>query len=77
VGTGQNLPVSPDALQNALGPDVIGQLANRFGLSQDQASSGLAQVLPELVNQMTPHGAVPEGEHDLISDALSQLAPRT
>ena len=57
--------------------DIISQLAKRFNLSEEQASNGLAQVLPELVNQMTPQGAVPGDQHDMISDALRQLAPHT
>jgi uncharacterized protein YidB (DUF937 family) len=76
VGTGQNIAVSPNQLRDAIGPDVIGQLAQRFGVSESQATGSLAQVLPELVNQMTPQGQVPADHHDLISDALAQLAPR-
>lgn len=77
VSSGHNLPVSPDQLRDAVGPDILGQLASHFGMTQEQASSGLAQVLPELVNQMTPAGDVPPNQHDMISDALNQLAPRT
>jgi len=77
VGTGQNLPVSPDQLRSAIGPDILNQLASHFGMSPDQASTSLAQVLPELVNQMTPAGQVPHQQHDMISDALDQLAPRS
>jgi len=76
VGAGGNIPVSPDQLSNALGPGVIGQLAQHFGMTEEQATSGLAKVLPELVNQMTPEGQVPADHHDMISDALSQLAPK-
>ena len=76
VGTGRNLPVSSDQIRDAVGPDVIGPLAQHFGLSEEQASGSLAQVLPELVNQMTPQGQVPPEHHDLISDALAQLAPK-
>ena len=77
VGTGRNMALSGDDLRDAVGPDVIGQLANHFGLSEEEATSGLAQVLPELVNEMTPEGEIPPDHEDLISDALRQLAPRT
>lgn len=33
----------------------------------------LAQTLPELVNQLTPEGKVPENHEDLLSQALAQL----
>ena len=76
VGTGSNMAVSPDELRDALGPGVLDQLASHFGMTQSQASESLSEVLPELVNQMTPEGQLPDNDNDLISDALRQLSPR-
>lgn len=59
VGTGANQPVSPDALGSALGPDLMGTLGGLLGGNGSQASSVLAQVLPGLVDQLTPQGRVP------------------
>jgi uncharacterized protein YidB (DUF937 family) len=77
VSTGDNMPVSPDDLQQAFGPDELAQLASQYGLSTDEAANGLAQVLPEVVNQMTPAGEVPVDDRDMISEALASLARRT
>jgi uncharacterized protein YidB (DUF937 family) len=77
VGTGANMPVSADQVTQALGAGGLGQLASKFGLSPDQASGGLAQLLPELVNQMTPAGQVPENHQDMISEALAMLTRKT
>ena len=76
VSTGDNLPVTGDQLQQALGSGELAQLASRFGLTPEQASQGLAEVLPEVVNHMTPSGELPANDHDLISEALAQLRPR-
>ena len=76
VSTGDNLPVTADQLQQALGSGDLAQLATRFGLTPEQASQGLAQVLPEVVNRMTPSGALPANDQELISNALAQLQPR-
>jgi uncharacterized protein YidB (DUF937 family) len=59
VGPGANQPIEPSHLGNALGPDVVSQLAQRTGLSQQQILDGLAQVLPQLVNNLTPNGRLP------------------
>ncbi len=59
VGAGANQPVSPDALGSALGPDLMGTLGGLLGGNGSQASSVLAQVLPGLVDQLTPQGRVP------------------
>ena len=59
VGNGPNQPIEPNHLGAALGPDVLSQLAARTGLSQQQIMEGLAQVLPQLVNNLTPNGRLP------------------
>jgi uncharacterized protein YidB (DUF937 family) len=59
VGSGPNQPIDPGHLGNALGPDVVAQLSQRTGLTQQQIVDGLAQVLPQLVNNLTPHGRLP------------------
>lgn len=59
VGTGANQPVSPDALGSALGPDLMGQIAQAFGGNQQQAAGTLADLLPGLIDQLTPQGQLP------------------
>ena len=58
VGTGTNQPVTPEALSGALGQDKVAAFAQRLGISPDQASSALAQVLPQAVDKMTPNGRI-------------------
>jgi uncharacterized protein YidB (DUF937 family) len=73
VGTGANMPVSADQLQQAFGGPAIGNVASQLGLSHGDASSAMAQILPELVNQLTPNGQMPDDSGDLISRGLSML----
>jgi uncharacterized protein YidB (DUF937 family) len=59
VSTGQNLPVSGDQLSGALGGDLLGSLAKQVGMGQGDLSGSLAQMLPQLIDKMTPDGQVP------------------
>ena len=59
VGPGQNQPVSPNQLGPALGPDIIKTLAQRSGLSEEELTRQLSQVLPGLVDRLTPSGRLP------------------
>ncbi|OGB21865.1 MAG: hypothetical protein A3B67_11490 [Burkholderiales bacterium RIFCSPHIGHO2_02_FULL_66_10] len=59
VGTGANQPVSPDALGGALGPDLMGMIARQLGGNQQQAAGTLADLLPGLIDQLTPQGRLP------------------
>jgi uncharacterized protein YidB (DUF937 family) len=73
VGTGQNMPISPDALQQVLGNGQLGKIAQQLGMSPQDAAGGLAQMLPGVVDQMTPQGQIPDNHSDLVSQALAML----
>lgn len=59
IGSGQNLPVSAQQLQQVLGPGVLQGLAAKFGVSPDVLSQQLAHALPTVVDKVTPQGQVP------------------
>jgi uncharacterized protein YidB (DUF937 family) len=59
VGGGQNQPVSSNQLSSALGPDLIKALAQRSGLSEEEVGKQLSQILPGLVDKLTPNGRLP------------------
>jgi uncharacterized protein YidB (DUF937 family) len=59
VGSGQNQPVAPGQLGSALGPDVVKTLAQRSGLSEDEITKQLSQILPGVVDKLTPNGRLP------------------
>ena len=67
VGTGANMPISGAQLQEILGSGSIGEIAQRLGLSHGDASSGLAQVLPQIVDKLTPEGQVPPDHGDIVA----------
>jgi uncharacterized protein YidB (DUF937 family) len=73
VGTGENMPISPEALGQVFGQDGIDEIARRAGLTPDQASRGLSELLPEVVDRVTPDGRVPDADQLLQSvDDLSR-----
>jgi uncharacterized protein YidB (DUF937 family) len=59
VGSGQNQPVSPGQLGSALGPNIIKMLAQKSGMSEEDITKQLSQVLPGLVDKLTPSGRLP------------------
>ncbi len=73
VGTGPNMITTGAQLAQALGPQAITQIATQLGIPHAEASDGLAALLPQLVNQMTPAGAVPDNHGDLLTQALGAL----
>jgi uncharacterized protein YidB (DUF937 family) len=76
VGTGANLPITGSQLQEVLGTGTIGQIAQQLGLSHGDTSSGLAQMLPQIVDSLTPTGQVTTGHDDALKQALAALTKR-
>jgi len=60
VGTGPNQPISPDDLHKALGPDLLQQLSEKSGLSVQELTQKLSQILPQAVDKLTPSGSIPK-----------------
>lgn len=73
VGTGQNMPISADALSNIFGHGQLSQIAQQFGIPTDQAAGGLAQALPQVVDHMTPGGQIPVDQNDIVAQTLAIL----
>jgi uncharacterized protein YidB (DUF937 family) len=73
VGTGPNMAVTGDQLHQVLGGDALGGIAARLGVPVQQAGTSMAQLLPELINQLTPGGQVPGNHNSLIADGLKML----
>ncbi|MES2117498.1 MAG: YidB family protein [Pseudomonadota bacterium] len=74
IGSGANLPVSAGQLAEALGADQLAQVAQQAGVAPEHAASGLAQLLPQFIDQLSPGGQMPEG--GMLAQGLSMLAGR-
>ncbi len=59
IGTGPNQAPTPGQINQGLGPEVIQHFAEKLGLPPQEVSGILAQVLPQMVDHVTPNGAVP------------------
>ncbi|MEW6677666.1 MAG: YidB family protein [Pseudomonadota bacterium] len=76
ISQGDNQSINADQLSQALGSGPLADLAQRFGLDPQALSSNLAQQLPEVVNQLTPEGRLPDNANnsDLLEQGLAALA---
>ena len=65
IGSGQNQPISPGSLGSALGPSIIKALAEKTGLSEQELTAQLSQLLPGFIDKLTPQGRLPT--HDELA----------
>ena len=70
VGTGENQSVSGQDIKRVVGDDAVKEVAQKAGISEDEAADVLAQVVPHVVSGHMPDGRVPS------DDELGQLAAK-
>lgn len=75
ISTGGNLPVSGDQLASALGGagGLLGQLAQQAGVSHAEAGEQLSQLLPQIVDKLTPGGQLPSGGAGGLGEIVGML----
>lgn len=74
IGTGENQAVSGNQINDALGKEAIGKVAQQTGMEPEHVSAGLAQLLPQVVDKLTPNGQVPD--NDMLKQGLALLQGR-
>ena len=60
VGTGQNMSIAPNAIGQIFGDSGLDEIARHANLTPQETSEGLSQLLPELVDHVTPDGQTPD-----------------
>lgn len=73
VSTGENEELQPQAVNELMGAEELSRMSQQLGVSQEEVSSGMAQILPEVVNQLTPQGGVPDDGDEVLSRGTSML----
>lgn len=73
IGKGENLPISAEQIQNVLSSGMLAELAAKLGVDPQAAAGTLAQVLPQVIDKLTPDGQVPAGGLGGIADILGKL----
>lgn len=61
ISKGANLPVSADQISHVLGSGPIGDIARKLGVSPEAAAAEVSKLLPQLIDKLTPDGALPTG----------------
>lgn len=78
IGTGSNVPVSGEEVQASLGDEKIQEIAQKAGLSKSETAGWLAQLLPQVVDKLTPEGKLPDttGLANMLQSFMGTLGGR-
>ncbi len=73
ISTGGNPPITADQATQAVGPDKVQDIAAKTGVPEGQVASAISQLLPLIVNHLTPNGTVPPHDSGLLDAAMGEL----
>ena len=73
VSNGSNEELQPHAVSELMGTEELSRLSQQLGVSQEEVSSGMAQILPEMMNHLTPQGGVPDDGDEVLNRGTSML----
>ena len=58
IGTGANKPISGEDVRKVVGDEELAKIAAQLGVSEDEAADAVAQVLPTVVDRVSPEGTL-------------------
>ncbi len=74
ISNGHNLPISAAQIQQSLGGGQLSELAQSIGLSDHDTAGHLAEMLPGLIDKLTPNGQLPSRTDINPAEMLQQFS---
>jgi uncharacterized protein YidB (DUF937 family) len=73
VSTGANEPIDEQSVEQVVGQDELRQMAQRLGVPEQEVAQGLAEIMPEMVDKMTPEGQLPPQADEVLDESTREL----
>lgn len=76
IGDGSNVPITPTQMQQVLGDGELQQIAEETALDEPDVAKHLSEILPDLIDTLTPGGHIPQGGLGNMSALLDHFMGR-
>lgn len=73
MSTGANEPIAPEAVGEVVGSEELSRLSQQLGVSDQEVASGFAEIVPEMVNQLTPDGDLQPDADQVLDQGRTSL----
>lgn len=73
ISTGANEPMDGQAVEQVVGSDELRQMAQRLGVPEHEVAQAFAQIMPEMVDKLTPQGQVPPQADEVLDEGTRTL----
>jgi uncharacterized protein YidB (DUF937 family) len=73
MSTGENQPIDGQAVEQVVGQDELRQMAQRMGVPEQEVAQAFAEIMPEMVDKMTPEGRLPQEADEVLDESTRTL----
>jgi uncharacterized protein YidB (DUF937 family) len=73
VSTGQNDGIDEQAVEQVVGQGELQQMAQRLGVPEHEVAQAFAEIMPEMVDKLTPQGQLPDQADDVLDESRQTL----
>jgi uncharacterized protein YidB (DUF937 family) len=73
IDTGQNDGIDERAVEQVVGQGELQQLAQRLGVPEQEVAQAFAEIMPEMVDKLTPEGRLPQHADEVLEDGRQAL----
>jgi len=73
VSTEPNQALKAEEVDEVVGGEEMSRLSRQLGVSEEEVARGYAEILPEMVDQLSPEGQIPPEANDALDAGLSEV----
>ena len=73
VGTGKNDGIDGGAVEQVVGAGELQQMAQRLGVPEHEVAQAFAEIMPQMVDHLSPQGEVPQHADQVLDEGRRQL----
>jgi uncharacterized protein YidB (DUF937 family) len=73
VSTGPNDGIDERAVEQVVGSGELQQMAQRLGVPESEVAQAFAEIMPNMVDKLTPSGELPPEADDVIDESRQAL----
>lgn len=73
VQAGDNDGIDERAVEQVVGQPELQQMAQRLGVPEQEVAQAFAEIMPEMVDQLTPQGSLPPQADEVLDESAQTL----
>lgn len=73
MSTGENQAIDEQSVEQVVGQQELREMAQRLGVPEQEVAQAFAEIMPEMVDKLTPDGQLPQEADEVIEESRQTL----